>query len=53
MAYSRKKQAVAGAKGGAKEVPKGFSMMDPQRRRELAVKGGYNSRKNRPKKGSK
>ncbi len=53
MTSKQKMKAIAGAKGGAKEVPKGFSMMDPQRRRELAVKGGYNSRKNRPKKGSK
>ena len=37
--------AEMGAKGGSKKVPKGFAVMDKEKRKKANQKGGRNSRK--------
>ena len=38
--YDQEKRREAQAKGGSAKVPKGFAKMSPERRREIASRGG-------------
>jgi general stress protein YciG len=42
----KKQQAKHGAKGGKAKVPKGFALMDKDRLKEVASRGGQADRKN-------
>lgn len=38
--YNKKVKAAAQKKGGSAKVPKGFALMSPEKRKEIARKGG-------------
>jgi general stress protein YciG len=38
--YNAEKRRAAQSRGGQAKVPKGFALMSPERRREVARKGG-------------
>ena len=38
--YNADKKRAAQSRGGKAQVPKGFARMSPEKRREIAIKGG-------------